>query len=81
MLNTVGVGTDGTPTASIAVGAAIELAERNNARLVLISSYHNGSNVQTRSEQAPLDIQMVGAAPPRLRPRCPRARRDGGPVR
>jgi nucleotide-binding universal stress UspA family protein len=61
MLNTVAVGTDGTPTASTAGAAAIDVAERNGARLVLISSYRNDGNDRLTSKpaDAPLEIQWA----------------------
>jgi len=39
MISTVAVGTDGSDTASAAVDAAVELAERFQARLVLLSAF------------------------------------------
>jgi nucleotide-binding universal stress UspA family protein len=61
MVNTVAVGTDGTPTASQAVATAIDLAERNNARLVLISSYRNATNglAISEPERIPHDIEWA----------------------
>src|SRR5436309_2796601 len=61
MLNTVAVGTDGSPTASTAVEAAIDLAQANSARLLVISSYRNIREERLRSEQgqAPLEVQWA----------------------
>jgi nucleotide-binding universal stress UspA family protein len=42
MLSTVAVGTDGSATASKAVDAAIEIAERFDAKLVLLSAFQGG---------------------------------------
>ena len=53
MLNTVAVGTDGSPTATGAVRAAIELAEQNHARLVVISSYRPVGESALRAYLAP----------------------------
>jgi nucleotide-binding universal stress UspA family protein len=39
MISTVAVGTDGSPTAAIAVDAALDLAERFGAALVVLSAY------------------------------------------
>jgi nucleotide-binding universal stress UspA family protein len=39
MISTVAVGTDGTETAAIAVAAALDLAERFEATLVVLSAY------------------------------------------
>ena len=52
MFETVAVGTDGSATAAKAVAAALELAERFGARLVVLSAFDSGS----------------GAAAPRLAP-------------
>lgn len=41
MLSTVAVGTDGSTTASKAVDAAVEIAQRFDARLVLLSAFAN----------------------------------------
>ena len=43
MIKTVAVGTDGSDTAGRAVGAALELAERFGARLVVLSAFDGGS--------------------------------------
>jgi nucleotide-binding universal stress UspA family protein len=48
MLATVAVGTDGTATASMAVEAAVEIAQRFDAKLVLLSAFQG-----TRSRGAP----------------------------
>jgi nucleotide-binding universal stress UspA family protein len=42
MLSTVAVGTDGSATAAVAVDAAVELARRFDAKLVLLSAFHGG---------------------------------------
>ena len=59
MLNTVAVGTDGSPTAAIAVDFAIDLAEKYGAKLVVISSYRAVSEDRLAKEQreAPEDVQ------------------------
>src|SRR5213593_4909641 len=61
MLNTAAVGTDGSPTASNAVEAAIDLAQANSARLVVISSYRQISEERLRNQQAqaPLEVQWA----------------------
>ena len=81
MLNTIAVGTDGTPTASNAGAAAIDLAERNGARLVLISSYRNDRNDRLTSKQADAPLEIQWALNPRRRGRDDphaRGRRSGG---
>lgn len=59
MVRTIAVGTDGSPTADSAVQAAIDLASRHQARLVVISSYRPVSEARLRDESrdAPDDIQ------------------------
>ena len=44
MLSTVAVGTDGSATASEAVEAAIEIAQRFDAKLVLLSAFQDASD-------------------------------------
>jgi len=59
MINTVAVGTDGSDTATKAVEAALDLAERFGAKLVLLSAYTPVSGGRLRQEQreAPEDVQ------------------------
>jgi nucleotide-binding universal stress UspA family protein len=59
MVNTVAVGTDGSDRAARAVGFAIEMAKRYQAKLVGISSYHPVSETRLRKEQedAPQEVQ------------------------
>jgi nucleotide-binding universal stress UspA family protein len=52
MLNTVAVGTDGSDTAAKAVDFAIDLAEKYDARLVVISSYQPVDEMRLKHEQA-----------------------------
>jgi nucleotide-binding universal stress UspA family protein len=47
MLSTVAVGTDGSATASKAVDAAVELAQRFDAKLVLLSAFQ-GADARPR---------------------------------
>jgi nucleotide-binding universal stress UspA family protein len=64
MLNTVAVGTDGSPTASTAVEAAIDLAHANHARLVVISSYRTASEERLPAQQAQAPQEMHWAMHP-----------------
>jgi nucleotide-binding universal stress UspA family protein len=59
MINTVAVGTDGSETAAKAVDSAIELADRFDAKLVLVSAYRGKSDsaVNRESRDAPDDVQ------------------------
>jgi nucleotide-binding universal stress UspA family protein len=47
MISTVAVGTDGTETAGIAVAAALDLAERFGATLVVLSAYTGQSGASS----------------------------------
>ena len=47
MLSTVAVGTDGSATASEAVKAAIEIAQRFDAKLVLLSAFQDASDASS----------------------------------
>ena len=51
MISTVAVGTDGSATASKAVEAAIEIAQRFDAKLVLLSAFQ-GADSRPRGAQA-----------------------------
>ena len=61
MIATVVVGTDGSGTASKAVLAAIDLAERYEARIVFVSAYQSADARQLRRDkrEAPQDIQWA----------------------
>ena len=58
-LETVAVGTDGSPTATKAVKFALDLAERFGARVVFITSYRPVSESRLKHEQkdAPQELQ------------------------
>jgi nucleotide-binding universal stress UspA family protein len=59
MIQTITVGTDGSDTASKAVGFALDIAEKFGAKVVVASSYRPVSEDRLRREQqeAPVDIQ------------------------
>ena len=59
MITTVAVGTDGSDTAAKAVESAIELADRFDAKLVIVSAYRAKSDgaVARESRDAPDDVQ------------------------
>jgi nucleotide-binding universal stress UspA family protein len=62
MISTVAVGTDGSETAAIAVAAAIDLAERFGATLVVLSAYtgqSGGSSMPRLSGGASSDSQWA----------------------
>jgi nucleotide-binding universal stress UspA family protein len=58
-VETIAVGTDGSPTATKAVHFALDLAERYDARVVFITSYRPVSETRLRQEQkeAPDELQ------------------------
>jgi nucleotide-binding universal stress UspA family protein len=58
-LETIAVGTDGSPTATEAVHFALDLAERYGARVVFITSYRPVSETRLRQEQkeAPQELK------------------------
>ena len=59
VLETIAVGTDGSPTATKAVHFALDLAARYGARVVFITSYRPVSETRLRHEQkeAPQELQ------------------------
>jgi nucleotide-binding universal stress UspA family protein len=61
MFESIVVGTDGSPTATIAVRHAIELAQRDGARLHIVSAYEPVSNQRLRVErlEVPKDVQWM----------------------
>ena len=61
MLETIAVGTDGSPTATKAVEFALDMADRYGANIVFISSYRPVSESRLRQEQrdAPEEIQWA----------------------
>ena len=62
MISTVAVGTDGSETAGIAVAAALDLAERFGATLVVLSAYTGqpgGSSMPRLSGGASSDLEWA----------------------
>jgi nucleotide-binding universal stress UspA family protein len=59
MISTVAVGTDGSPTAAIALDAAMDVAERYGARLVVLSAYRSKPKVLAPDAFFPLESQWV----------------------
>ena len=59
MLSTVAVGTDGSATASKAVDAAIEIAQRFDAKLVLLSAFQDSTDPFSASSQASVELQWT----------------------
>jgi nucleotide-binding universal stress UspA family protein len=61
MIETIAVGTDGSPTATKAVEFALDMAERYGSSVVFISSYRPVSESRLRQEQkdAPDEIQWA----------------------
>ena len=60
MLDVIAVGTDGTPTADRAVEAAMDIAERFGAELVVLSAYDGKLSGMT---QAAMAVAMVPSMP------------------
>jgi nucleotide-binding universal stress UspA family protein len=61
MLHSILVGTDGSPTAAIAVGQAIEMARAFAARLQIVSAYEpvTAGRLPTGRLHAPADVEWV----------------------
>ncbi|HEX8854004.1 MAG TPA: universal stress protein [Thermoleophilaceae bacterium] len=58
MIQTIAVGTDGSETAGAAVDAAVEIAERFGAKVVLLSAFENGESAYP-VEGATLELQWA----------------------
>jgi nucleotide-binding universal stress UspA family protein len=58
MLSTVAVGTDGSSTAAVAVEAAVEIARRFDAKLVLLSAFHGG-DTRPRAASSSEEVQWA----------------------
>jgi len=81
MLNVIAVGTDGSPTADRAVEAAIDMAQRFGAELVVLSAYQAKPSGVTASALAvgwmpatPLDVGWTDEASERVEQILARAR-------
>ena len=61
MIRAIIVGTDGSPTAAIAVGEAINLAQALDVRLTIVSAYEPVPEGPLRTERlaAPADVQWA----------------------
>ena len=62
MIEAIVVGTDGSPTAAVAVREAVDLAKSLGARLHVVSAYQPLSGVRVAGEEA------IPSSPPRPRP-------------
>jgi nucleotide-binding universal stress UspA family protein len=72
MLTTVAVGTDGSPTAAKAVDAAVEIARRFDAKLVLLSAFKDGRD----SPADAAELQWVSNNDSRVREMLARTEQD-----
>jgi len=59
MISTIAVGTDGSETATRAVDAALDLAERYDARIVFLSAYDTSMAIAAAASGAPVDLQWL----------------------
>ena len=59
MLSTVAVGTDGSATASKAVAAAVEIARRFDAKLILMSAFQDSPRPSTGSRETSVELQWA----------------------
>ena len=75
MLTTVAVGTDGSATASEAVNAAAEIAERFNAKLVLLSASQKAAQPVALGGQS-VELQWASNPDARVREMLDRTEQD-----
>jgi nucleotide-binding universal stress UspA family protein len=59
MLSTVAVGTDGSQTASEAVGMAVDLARRFGAKLVLLSAFQDSDGTPRRAAGFSVELEWA----------------------
>src|SRR3954451_12444394 len=67
MLSTVAVGTDGSPTASEAVGLAVDIARRFGAKLVLLSAFQDSGGASRRATDSSIEVEWVVSSSARVR--------------
>jgi nucleotide-binding universal stress UspA family protein len=81
MLSTVAVGTDGSPTASEAVGMAVDIAQRFGAKLILLSAFQDSGGASRRATNSSIEVEWVVSSSARVREILARTeadlRRDG----
>ncbi|GAC1578232.1 MAG: universal stress protein [Candidatus Dormibacteria bacterium] len=65
MLAAIIVGTDGSQTAAVAVGEAIEIAQALGARLTIVSAYEPVPEGRLRNERLPAPADVQWAVNPR----------------
>jgi nucleotide-binding universal stress UspA family protein len=66
MFSTVAVGTDGSETASDAVRAAVDLARRYDAKLVLVSAFKDPDSARPDRPDASVELQWTFSPTARL---------------
>jgi nucleotide-binding universal stress UspA family protein len=76
MLSTVAVGTDGSKTASTAVEAAAEIAQRFDARLVLLSAFQGGDDRPRGATSGSEELQWTFDNDARVREMLHRTEQD-----
>src|SRR3954452_23606097 len=67
MIRTVAVGTDGSQTASEAVGMAVEVARRFEAKLVLLSAFQDSGSTKSRAMGSSEEAQWSVSNAARMR--------------
>jgi nucleotide-binding universal stress UspA family protein len=67
MLSTVAVGTDGSPTASDAVRMAVEMAQRYEAKLVLLSAFKDSTGAAGQGADPSSEVEWIASGSARIR--------------
>jgi nucleotide-binding universal stress UspA family protein len=67
MVSTVAVGTDGSSTASEAVGMAGDLARRFGAKLVLLSAFRDAGGATQRATGSSVELEWAVSSSARVR--------------
>jgi nucleotide-binding universal stress UspA family protein len=76
MFSTVAVGTDGSATASMAVDAAVDLARRYDAKLVLLSAFQDPGWTPRERSRGDLEVQWALNPSARVREILSRTEQD-----
>ena len=76
MISTIAVGTDGSGTATEAVAVAADLAQRLDAKLVLLSAFQGSGKAPVDHSGASVELQWASSSSARVREMLARTAED-----